>query len=44
MDSREANGRREMSSNKKNKKDEDEDFDDDLGDEMLPMWWYKWDI
>jgi len=26
-----------MSSNKKNKKDEDEDFDDDLGDEMLPM-------
>lgn len=43
MDSREANGR-QMSSNKKNKKDEDEDFDDDLGDEMLPMWIYKWDI
>lgn len=30
-----ANGRH-MSSNKKGK-DEDEDFDDDLGDEMLPM-------
>lgn len=33
----EMNGRN-MSSNKKGQKDEDEDFDDDLGDEMLPMW------
>lgn len=38
-DMNDANGRH-MSSNKKGK-DEDEDFDDDLGDEMLPMWYIR---